>query len=92
MITTELTKHLAELGKLTFTDNELEKMTSQMDDIIALMDKVKDFDENEKPYTSGSVSYQNLRPDKTEKSYDTEKILANSKLSENNCFTVPKVV
>ena len=40
MFNSDLTKHLAELSKLEFTDEELEQMTADMTNIIAIMDKV----------------------------------------------------
>ena len=40
MFNSDLTKHLAELSKISFTDDELETMTEDMTSIIAVMDKV----------------------------------------------------
>ena len=44
MFNSDLTKHLAELSKLELTDEELEQMTADMTNIIAIMDKVCEFD------------------------------------------------
>ncbi|MDY3031616.1 MAG: Asp-tRNA(Asn)/Glu-tRNA(Gln) amidotransferase subunit GatC [Clostridia bacterium] len=88
----EMTKHLAELSKINFTPDELENMTRDMTDIIALMDKVCDFDNSVKPYTLDAVDYADLRQDNYEPSYETEKIVENAKNVKNNSFVVPKVV
>ncbi len=92
MFDIELTKHLAELSKISFTDDELEKMNAQMGDIINLMDKVKNFNKNDKTYALDAVNYPNLRADEPQDSFDTDKILSNSKKVQNNSFVVPKVV
>lgn len=92
MFDANLTKHLAELSKIEFTNDELERMTSDMTDIIAIMDKICNFDASAKPYALDAVDYNNLRPDSHEDSYPTEKIIENAKNVKNNCFIVPKVV
>lgn len=92
MFDSELTRHLAVLSKLTFNDDELEKMTADMTDIIALMDKVCDFNPEVKPYALDAVDYRNLRKDTHNPSSDTENIISNAKNIKNNSFVVPKVV
>lgn len=92
MFNTELTKHLAELSKLEFTDAELDKMTSDMTNIIAVMDKVCGFDTSKKPYALDAVDYKDLRRDEHGESYPTEKILENANIKRDAAFVVPKVV
>lgn len=92
MFDIELTKHLAELSKIEFNEEELKKMTADMKDIINLMDKVCDFDTSKSPYALDAVKYKNLREDNHTPSYPTEKITENAKNVKNNCFVVPKVV
>ena len=92
MFDSDLTRHLAQLSKLTFTDGELQKMTNDMTEIIALMDKVREFNENVDPYTLDAVDYNNLRNDNAENSNNAEEITRNAKNVKNNSFVVPKVV
>lgn len=92
MFDKKLTAHLAELSKLDFTDEELEKMTEDMTAIAALMDKVRGFEENEKPYTVEPAAYGDLRADEYRNSYPTEDILKNAANVKNDSFVVPKVV
>lgn len=92
MFDLSLTKHLAELSKIAFTDDELAQMTEDMTDIIALMDKVCDFDTSKETYALNPTNYNDLRPDEPTPSVETEKILENSKIIKNNSFVVPKVV
>ena len=92
MFDTNLTRHLAELSKIEFNDDELNKMTEDMTDIINLMDKVCEFDSSKKPYALDAVDYKDLRKDEYRNSYPTEKITENAKNTKNNSFVVPKVV
>ncbi len=92
MFNSDLTKHLAELSKISFTDNELEIMTSDMKNIIEIMDKVQEFDASDKVFTLEASDYNNLRDDKCADSFPTDKIIANAKSIKNNSFVVPKVV
>ena len=88
MFNSDLTKHLAELSKLEFTDEELEQMTN----IIAIMDKVCEFDTSKPAYALDAVDYKDLRADEHRNSYPTEEIVKNAKNVKNNSFVVPKVV
>lgn len=92
MFDTDLTRHLAKLSKLTFTDGELAEMTNDMGEIAALMDTVREFDEDILPYTLDAVDFSNLRNDNFENSNNSEEITQNAKLVKNNSFVVPKVV
>ncbi|MCH5185587.1 MAG: Asp-tRNA(Asn)/Glu-tRNA(Gln) amidotransferase subunit GatC [Oscillospiraceae bacterium] len=92
MFDTELTKYLARLSKIEFTEDEITEMSSQMTDIIKLMDTVKDFDRNEKTFALEAAAYTELRKDEARESFETEKILRNAKQVKNNSFVVPKVV
>lgn len=92
MFDVELTKHLAELSKLTFTEQELEKVTAEMSDIIKLMDRVKEIDPSIKTFALPAVDYADLRHDAARPSLETEQILSNAKAVCDNAFVVPKVV
>jgi aspartyl/glutamyl-tRNA(Asn/Gln) amidotransferase C subunit len=83
---------IANLGKLTFSDNERDELLHDMTDIIDIMDTVKNADLVYDPLLDNKNVYINeLRKDKSETSFQTEKILQNAR-NMNNCFVVPKVV
>ena len=92
MFDLEKTRHLAELSKLSFSEEELFKMTVQMTDIIALMDEVQKIDKNIPEYTQAAVSYADLRADEAKPSLATGQVLQNAKETKDNSFVVPKVV
>ncbi|MGN0622691.1 MAG: Asp-tRNA(Asn)/Glu-tRNA(Gln) amidotransferase subunit GatC [Oscillospiraceae bacterium] len=88
----EMVKYLAELGKLEFSEDALEKTANEMTDIIDLMDTVKEIDITYDALKDNHDVYLNdLREDVSAPSMDTKKVLQNA-VNSNNCFVVPKVV
>lgn len=84
--------YLAELGKLHFTPEEMERMASEMTNIIEIMDTVKEIDVEYDALADNKNIYLNdLREDIKADSFPTEKILQNA-VNDENCFVVPKVV
>ena len=84
--------YLSELGKLQFSQEELEKVAHEMTDIINLMDTIKEIDVTYDALLDNKNVYLNdLRKDISEASMPTEKVLQNA-TNSNNCFVVPKVV
>lgn len=84
--------YLSELGKLNFTEAELEKVAHEMTDIINLMDTIKEIDVKYDALLDNKNVYINdLREDISEPSMTTEQVLQNA-VQSNNCFVVPKVV
>ena len=74
-------KHLAELSKIEFTEDELLKMTHQMDDVIKLMDSVKKFPETEGRNLGKSMDFAELREDEPKQ---TE--------NQGTSYVVPKII
>ncbi len=88
----EMVKYLSKLGKLNFTESELEKMAEDMTGIIEIMDTIKEIDITYEPIKDNHNVYLNdLRRDVPAASFPTEKILQNAVNSEDS-FVVPKVV
>jgi aspartyl-tRNA(Asn)/glutamyl-tRNA(Gln) amidotransferase subunit C len=89
---TNMTKYLANLGKLSFGEDELAEITKDMTDIINIMDTVKEIDITYDPYLDNHNVYLNeLRADENDASFAPEDILKNA-VKENNYFVVPKVI
>ncbi|MCD7730597.1 MAG: Asp-tRNA(Asn)/Glu-tRNA(Gln) amidotransferase subunit GatC [Oscillospiraceae bacterium] len=88
----DMVKYLSQLGKLSFTDEELVKMAGDMTDIIEIMDTIKEIDVTYEPIKDNHNVYLNdLRKDISTESSPTAKILQNAVNSED-AFVVPKVV
>ena len=92
MFDVKLAAHLAELSKIEFTDAELEKITKEMDEIIALMDTVSDFEITENLAVNPTVNMDEIRQDIPKKSMPRKDILKNAAQKTDKAFTVPKVV
>lgn len=88
----KMVSYLSELGKLSFSDEELEKIACDMTSIIKIMDTIKEIDVTYDALADNHDVYLNdLREDVSAPSMETNKILQNA-VSSNNCFVVPKVV
>lgn len=88
----EMVRYLAQLSRLSFTDEELEKMADDMTGIIEIMDTIKEVDVTYDSFKEDHNVYLNdLRKDITADSYPTANILQNAVNSED-AFVVPKVV
>lgn len=85
-------RHLSDLSKLNFSEEEIERVSGEMTNIINLMDTIKEIEITYDPHLDNKNVYLNdLRRDIAAPSLSTEKILSNATNSEN-CFVVPKVV
>lgn len=87
-----MVSYLSKLGKLSFTEQELEKVAGEMTSIIEIMDTVKEADiQYDAEADNKNVYLNDLREDISQESMPSEKILQNA-VSSDNCFVVPKVV
>ncbi|MBE6888445.1 MAG: Asp-tRNA(Asn)/Glu-tRNA(Gln) amidotransferase subunit GatC [Oscillospiraceae bacterium] len=85
-------QHLCELSKLNYEDEALEKVMSEMTDIIELMDTIKSFDLTyDDTKDNNSIKFCETREDVAKPSFPTEKLLSNAE-NTDNCYVVPKVV
>ena len=85
-------KYLADLSKLEYSDEMLEKTANEMTSIMELMDTIKDIDITYDAHLDNhNVFLDGLRTDEVIPSMPTEKVVANA-VNSKNCFVVPKVV
>ena len=91
-ITIEEVKRLAGLSALEFSEEELENFISEFENIIALVDEVKNCDvgSQELKYTTHKLS--ECRPDVAKESLPQEEILLNSPKTKKGSFCVPKML
>ncbi len=88
----KLVKHLADLGMLSFSDNEMQAMVNDMQDIIGLIDGIKDADTTNVEPKLNIVAFADLREDVAAPSMARDDILRNAAKQEKDSFVVPKVV
>lgn len=92
MFNEKLAVTLAELSKLSFTEEELKKITTEMDEIITLMDTVSTFESDGITEDNSAVRLTQIREDIKKDSTSRSDILKNAAKREEKAFTVPKVV
>jgi len=92
MITKKEVEHIAQLAELKLTDEELDKFSEQLSDVIRSFEKLDELDtENIEP-TAYTVPMKNiLRKDEVKDSMDREKVLANAPDKKDGHFRVPEI-
>ncbi|MGE5554303.1 MAG: Asp-tRNA(Asn)/Glu-tRNA(Gln) amidotransferase subunit GatC [Betaproteobacteria bacterium] len=93
MITREQVDHVAHLARLALSDEEREKMTSQLSRILEAASELQKLDTTGVPPTAFAVPIQNVfRPDEVRESLPPEQVLANAPDPERGCFRVPRIM
>ena len=86
-------EHVADLARLELKEEDKEKFTEQLSDILTYVEKLNELDtENTEP-TSHVLTIENVfKEDKTKDSLSSDDALANSPEREHKHFKVPKIV
>ena len=92
-ITKQEVEHVAHLARLEFQEEEKEKFTHQLNNILTYMEKLNEVDTaNVEPETH-AISLQNaFRGDDVRASLPRDLSLANAPDEAGSCFRVPKVI
>lgn len=92
-ITGETITHVANLARLNISEQEKERLTKEMGNILAYVDKLNELDTSNVEPTAHVMPIKNvLREDEIKESYQRDKILANATSQDEGCFKVPKIV
>ncbi len=93
-ITEKEIQYVADLARLNLTQDETDKLVTDMESIIRYsMDKLSDLDtENVEPMEHVLPIRNVLREDIRTSSYGREEILKNAPEKSEGCFIVPKVL
>ena len=85
--------YVAHLARLEFGEEEMEKFTSQLNDILRYMDKLGEVDTTGvEPMTHAIARKNAFREDAVGASLPPEASLANAPEARGGCFLVPKVI
>ena len=85
--------HIAKLSRLEFTDEELEKYTKDLDNIVNFANTLSEIDVSGVKPTNHILDIKNVfRKDEVKPSYDRDLILKNAPTKAGGCVSVPKVV
>lgn len=89
----EIVKHVAHLSRIELQDNELDKISGQLHDILGFIDKISTLDIKNVSPASHILPISNvLREDIPHVSLSLDKVLENAPSKKGNFFTVPKII
>ncbi|MFC3800297.1 Asp-tRNA(Asn)/Glu-tRNA(Gln) amidotransferase subunit GatC [Cohnella sp. GCM10012308] len=92
-ITTKDVEHVANLARLTLTDDEKEQFTGQLNAILKYAEKLNELDTAGVEPTSHVLPLSNvMREDAPKASLPIEKVLRNAPEAEDDQFKVPAVL
>ncbi|MCA0989274.1 Asp-tRNA(Asn)/Glu-tRNA(Gln) amidotransferase subunit GatC [Guptibacillus algicola] len=91
-ITNEQVKHVANLARLEMDESEVEKFTTQLDDIISMAEQLNELDTDHVEPTTHVLDLKNvLREDKVQPWLSREEALKNAPDEENGQVKVPSI-
>ncbi|MBI2618976.1 MAG: Asp-tRNA(Asn)/Glu-tRNA(Gln) amidotransferase subunit GatC [Ignavibacteriales bacterium] len=92
-VTVNDVEHIAALAKLEFSNEEKEKFTHQLNQILNYVEKLKELDtENVEPLSHVIELSNRFREDKAESGLTPEEALQNAPSRTEKFFKVPKVI
>ena len=90
MIDREQVLHVARLARLRLTDEEVERMTGELGDILQHVEAIQALDLDDVEPTSHVVPLENvLRPDEPRPSWPRERVLEGAPDASDEGFRVP---
>ena len=92
-ITPELIKYLESLARITLTEDEEKKVSTELQDILTYIDMLNELDtEGVEAMSHCSPIVNVMREDEVAPSMTPEEITANAPEEQDGCFVVPKTV
>jgi aspartyl-tRNA(Asn)/glutamyl-tRNA(Gln) amidotransferase subunit C len=92
-ISREEVRHIALLSRIRLSDEELDRFTGHLDEILAYAEKINELDTSDVPPTSHVVPIVNVMrdEDRVSESLDVREALANAPETDGSFFKVPRV-
>ncbi len=92
-ISPEEIQYVAHLARLNLGEEELEKITTQIDTILTYVEKLEELDTEGVEPTTHAFSISNaFREDKVVDSLSQQEALANSPNQKGSAFVVPRII
>ena len=92
-ITTEMVDYISVLSRLKLPEEEKERMTGELENILAYMDVLNTLDTSQVEPMSHEFPIRNVvREDEVAPSFDREQLLKNAPQRDQEAFLVPKAV
>lgn len=85
----EQVEHVAHLARVGVTEEEVERFSHQLSDVLEYFERLDEVDTEDVPPTSHTLALHNvMREDEAHPSYDVEAILANAPDQQERRFRV----
>jgi aspartyl-tRNA(Asn)/glutamyl-tRNA(Gln) amidotransferase subunit C len=85
--------HVARLARLGLTEDEMDRLASELDHILDAMEELRQLDTSAIPPTAQVIPLQNvMREDVARPSFPVEAILQNAPVAHDQQFLVPPVL
>lgn len=92
-VSREDVRHVAELARLDFSEEDEEQMADELSRILGYVDKLNELDTSGVPPMSHVLDVTNVfRPDDVTERIDREQALASAPDSDGEFFRVPQVI
>ena len=92
MITKDDVRHVAKLARLELTEEETEKYSKQLGDILKYVEQMNEVDTTNVEPMSHAIPVVNvMREDKVVSEQTKEELMANAPAKEDGFFRVPKI-
>ncbi|MGD2065140.1 MAG: Asp-tRNA(Asn)/Glu-tRNA(Gln) amidotransferase subunit GatC [Dehalococcoidia bacterium] len=89
----EQVRHIAWLARLGLSDEEVEKFSLQLSDILENVEILQQVDTTNVPPATHTIPLQNvLRKDDVAESYSQSEVLSNAPKQASNCFKVQAIL
>ncbi|WP_018701216.1 Asp-tRNA(Asn)/Glu-tRNA(Gln) amidotransferase subunit GatC [Amorphus coralli] len=86
-------KHVASLARIAVTPEEAERLTAELNGILAFVDELDEVDVTDvPPMTAVVATAMKMREDRVTDGDRVDEVLSNAPESEDGYFLVPKVV
>jgi aspartyl-tRNA(Asn)/glutamyl-tRNA(Gln) amidotransferase subunit C len=92
-LTREEVLHVADLARLSLNPDQVDRLTRQLNDILAYVEKLQEVDTTGVPPMAHAVTVYNVfREDEVTACLSREEGLANAPVQEDGTFVVPRVI
>lgn len=92
-ITKDTVRYVANLARIDLAEQELERFSRQLDDILHYIDQLKEIDISKIQPTVHVLPVKNVkRKDSQQESLKIKEVLSNAPQKEGNFFKVPRVI
>ena len=92
-ISREEIEHVAKLARLNLSEEELETMTGQLDNILSYVDKLSELDTTGvEPTTHAHKKVNAFREDEVKSSLEVDEALSNAPEDNGEMFKVPRII